>query len=358
MLKASYSRYLLDFKEPSGTSRGILTQKETWFIKITDLRNPHVSGFGECALFRGLSADDRPDYEAKLEEVCRNIDSLFPEFPNISHAAGLETLRKWSSIRFGVETALADLQNGGKRIIFPSAFPQGGGEIEINGLIWMGDKTTMQQRIEQKLKAGFRCIKLKIGAIGFQSELDLLKAIRSKFSRKDIELRVDANGAFTPAQAPFYLEQLARFDLHSVEQPIRQGQWEDMARLCRNTPIPIALDEELISIDTLKEKQLLLEHIRPQYIVLKPALTGGFSGAGEWISLARQQQTGWWVTSALESNIGLNAIAQWTFTLQNSMPQGLGTGQLYTNNIPSPLQQTGSSLSWNPDGQWEIPQNL
>lgn len=343
MLKASYIKYLLHFKEPSGTSRGILTDKETYFIRIWEDQWPAVAGVGECALFRGLSAEDCLEYENKLHEVCRNIDRLTEV-----------DIAQWSSIRFGVETALADLKHGGKRICYPSAFTQGKQAIEINGLIWMGDRTTMFQRIGQKLKAGFHCVKLKIGAIDFESELSLLRYIRQEFSRQDVELRVDANGAFMPEEAMKKLAALAAFDLHSIEQPIRQGQWEKMSRLCQNTPIPIALDEELIGVNDYEQKKRLLDTIRPQYIILKPALCGGISGAMEWIRLAKERQIGWWVTSALESNVGLNALAQWVSTLEVSMPQGLGTGQLYTNNVFSPLQQQGEKLYYDPTVRWGL----
>lgn len=344
MLEACYSKYLLHFKNPSGTSRGTLTDKETFFVKIRDTENPSCWGIGECALFRGLSADDRPGYEDKLQEVCRNINQ--PDWSALSD---------WSSIRFGVETALRDLAQGGKRILFSSDFTNGKQGIEINGLIWMGDRATMQRRIEEKLEAGFRCIKLKIGAIDFEAELLLLRTIRQRYSRDDIELRVDANGAFSAANAISRLESLARYELHSIEQPIRQGQWEAMAELCRNTPIPIALDEELIGVNGVEQKSALLDAINPQYIVLKPALVGGFGGAEEWIRLAEDRKTGWWITSALESDIGLNALAQWTATLNNPMPQGLGTGQLFTNNITSPLRQQGKQLYHDPSAGWEIP---
>lgn len=342
MLKAAYQKYLLHFKEPSGTSRGMLTEKETYFIRIWDTDRPGICGIGECALFRGLSAEDTPGYEEELAEICRQISD-----------GGEPEGRLPSSVRFGLEMAMADLRNGGRRLYFPSAFTEGKTAIEINGLIWMGDHRTMERRIREKLKAGFHCIKLKIGAIGFEEELSLLKAVRQKFSRQDVELRVDANGAFGVADAPEKLDALARYDLHSVEQPIRQGQWDDMARLCRNTPVPIALDEELIGIEGTGRKRELLETIRPQYIILKPALAGGFSGASEWIRLAEKQQTGWWITSALESNIGLEALAQWTATLHNPMPQGLGTGQLYTNNIPSALSLRGEKLFYPAGGNME-----
>lgn len=344
MLRASYKKYLLHFKEPAGTSRGVLRSKETYFMKIWDDERPeNPPGIGECALFRGLSAEDCPEYEDKLQEVCSNIGE--EQFSAVT---------EWSSISFGMQTALFDFLNGGKRIIFPSAFAEGRQGVEINGLIWMGDRETMLQRIRQKLDAGFHCIKLKIGAIDFEAELSLLKFIRQKFSAADVELRVDANGAFSPHDALQRLEALSRYQLHSVEQPIRQGQVEQMARLCRYTPVPIALDEELIGMDYRIDKYWLLEDIRPQYIVLKPALCGGFFGAQAWIDMAKHAGVGWWVTSALESNIGLNALAQWVSTLNNPMPQGLGTGQLYTNNIPSPLLQKGPELWTDPLGKWDL----
>ncbi|MCH5327613.1 MAG: o-succinylbenzoate synthase [Coprobacter sp.] len=343
MLRAAYTPYLLHFKTPGGTSRGVLHEKETFFVKVWDESDPSRYGVGECALFRGLSADDVPGYEEKLRQVCRDIDRIGPA-----------DLREWSSIRFGVETALADLRNGGCRIVVPSPFVTGERPIEINGLVWMGDRETMRRRIEEKLKAGFHCIKLKIGAIDFDAELSLLQEIRSRFGPETIELRVDANGAFSPSEAPEKLEQLARFRLHSIEQPLRQGQWEELAALCRNTPLPVALDEELIGIGDPARKMALLDTVAPQYIVLKPALAGGFSGAEEWIELARKRGIGWWITSALESNVGLNAIAQWTASLDPALPQGLGTGQLYTDNLPSPLEQCGSVLTCNPDLTWNL----
>lgn len=337
MLKASYQKYQLHFKEPSGTSRGILTDKETYFIRIWEEENPECSGIGECALFRGLSAEDCPEYEDKLAEVCNKIDQL-----------DLNTLVDWSSIRLGIEMALADLHNGGKRIYFPSLFTEGRQTIEINGLIWMGERATMLQRIEQKLAAGFHCIKLKIGAIDFGAELSLLDYIRQQFSSKEVELRVDANGAFSPGNVLERLEALAKFDIHSIEQPIRQKQWNEMARVCASSPIPVVLDEELIGVNELSMKEELLATIQPHYIILKPALCGGFLGAEEWMNLAKSRHIGWWVTSALESNIGLAALAQWTATLKNPMPQGLGTGQLYTNNVSSSLKQEGEKLRFDP----------
>ncbi|MGL5681426.1 MAG: o-succinylbenzoate synthase [Marinifilaceae bacterium] len=335
--------YRLQFKEAGGTSRGILTTKETYFVKVWDSVNPSCYGIGEAALFRGLSAEDCPEYEETLANVCRNIDTR-----------PVEQLTSWSSIRFGLETALADLRTGGIRTPYPSDFTRGERTITINGLIWMGTKETMRQRIEDKLNEGFRCLKLKIGAIDFNAELELLHEIRAHFSPCDVELRVDANGAFTPAEAPRKLEQLSAFNLHSIEQPIRAGQWKEMAALVSKSPIPIALDEELIGVSDAATKQHMLETIRPHYIILKPALCGGFAGSEEWIRLASALNIGHWATSALESNIGLNAIAQWCATHPNVMPQGLGTGQLYTNNIPSPLYLSGAELGYNPTTAWEF----
>ena len=344
-LKAVYLPFVLRFKRPGGTSRGVLTEKQTYFIKIYDDSDISRFGLGEAALFKGLSADDRPDYETKLADVCRDIEA---------YIAYPERLREWPSIRFGMESALLDWQGGCSRILYPSAFTRGEEGIRINGLIWMGSEAFMKEQIRDKLSHGFRCIKLKIGAIDFDTELSLLKTIRDEFSPQEVELRVDANGAFSPDEALFKLDALSRLSIHSIEQPIRQGAWEQMAELCRKTPLPIALDEELIGVSDPKEKVSLLESIAPQYIILKPALAGGFSGSCEWIRFARERQIGWWVTSALESNIGLNAIAQWSYTLSNSMPQGLGTGQLFTNNIPSPLHIQRDSLCWNVSDRWDV----
>ena len=315
-----------------------MLEKETYIIRIWDTERPEIKGTGECALFRGLSKEDCPAYESKLAEVCHDIESINPE-----------ELEEWSSIRFGVEMALADLEHGGKGIYFPSDFTLGRQFIEINGLIWMGDREKMLQRIEQKLEMGFRCIKLKIGAIDFDAELSLLDFIRSRFGRKQVEIRVDANGAFAPSGALKKLRALSEFELHSIEQPVKAGQWEIMAGLCADSPIPIALDEELIGISRKDDKRELLSQVCPDYLVLKPALCGGFRGAEEWICLCREYGTGWWVTSALESNIGLSALAQWVATLKNPMPQGLGTGQLYTNNFPARILQEGSTLRMQSD---------
>lgn len=341
-MKARFKKYNLLFKRPSGTSRGVMREKETWLLI---LEGDGKLGVGECGLLRGLSVDDRPDYGDTLAWTCANIQMGLPRL--------LLELQAYPSIQFGLEQAFRSLRSNDPFELFPSAFTEKEAPIPINGLIWMGDEAYMLQQVEQKLQEGFRCIKLKIGAIDFERELAILGSIRHRFGPGDIEIRVDANGAFGPQEAMEKLDRLATFGLHSIEQPIRAGQWGEMARLCELSPVPIALDEELIGISDLTEKRDLLRTLKPQYIILKPSLVGGFSGCGAWIELAREQQTGWWITSALESNIGLSAIAQWTYTLQSPMPQGLGTGSLYSNNFESPLQVGGGKLHYRRDKDWQ-----
>lgn len=324
-----------------------MTYKDCYMVQLYDDTHPERVGWGECALFRGLGSDDRPEYEQVLAEACRQVGIL--PFDEV-----LDRLAEWTSIRFGFETARQELCGWRD---YPSRFDKGEHPITINGLVWMGDKATMLRRIEEKLDAGFRCVKLKIGAIDFDAELDLLRMVRGRFSRNEIELRVDANGAFSPDEAPHKLDALARYDLHSIEQPIKAGQWEAMAQLCATTPIPIALDEELVACRKVTPELTaqMLDTIKPQYIILKPSLTGALSGTNQWIKAATERGIGWWITSALESNIGLSAIARYTASLSTQMPQGLGTGGLYTNNIPSPLQQIGEVLTCNPQGEWQYP---
>lgn len=342
-MKATYQKYILDFKRPSGTSRGILTQKETWFIIV---EKDGKKGIGECGILRTLSIDDRPDYEEKLKWVCQNfhlgVDELW------------EQLIEFPSIQFGIEMAFLSLESKNPFELFPSEFTSGEKNMEINGLVWMGEESFMKAQIEEKLVQGFRCIKLKIGAIDFEKELGLLRSIRQHFDEKTIEIRVDANGAFDSNEALDKLNQLAGFKLHSIEQPIAKNHTDRMAELCKITPLPIALDEELIGVFSEKEKRQLLEKIRPQFIILKPSLVGGFRGTQAWIDIAESLQIDWWITSALESNIGLNAIAQWTFILQNPMPQGLGTGGLYTNNFDCPLEVINGKLNYNSSLKWDV----
>ncbi len=342
-MKATYKKHILNFKRPSGTSRGVLTQKETWFIKIEELGQV---GIGECGLLRGLSFDDRPDYEDNLKWACENIGK--------GERMLYDNLTDFPSIQFGLEMAFRSLKSKTPFELFESDFTKGKNNIPINGLIWMGDASFMEKQIEEKLESGFDCIKMKIGAIDFDTEIELLKGIRKRFSKEQIILRVDANGAFTPKEALEKLKRLSEFDLHSIEQPIKAGQHEEMAQLCAETPIPIALDEELIGIDRYTTKAELLETIQPQYIILKPSLIGGFRGSDTWIQLAEEKGIGWWITSALESNIGLNAIAQWTYTKDTQMPQGLGTGGLYTNNVSSPLEITKGQLHYNTNANWSF----
>lgn len=344
---ATYYKYILNFKSPSGTSRGIMSTKETWFII---LNAKGKQGIGECGILRGLSIDDRSDYEEKLKWACHNIekgiDYLYKE------------LFEFPSIQFGLEMAFKSINSKEPFLLYPSKFTQNKASIPINGLIWMGEKAFMKQQIQEKIDAGFSCIKMKIGAIDFKTELELLKSIRKEFNSKDIELRVDANGAFLPSEALEKLNRLSEFDLHSIEQPIKQGQLEDMARLCELTPLPIALDEELIGVISVAKKLELLQIINPQYIILKPSLVGGYKGCEAWINIAKQQNISWWITSALESNVGLNAIAQWTYTLDNTMPQGLGTGSLFTNNFDCPLQVKNGTLQYINSNHWNYKEIL
>jgi len=342
-LKATYHKYTLNFKRPSGTSRGVMTQKETWFIV---LEKDGKKGIGECGILRGLSVDDRPDYEEKLQWTCANI--------HLGENQLWEALIEFPSIQFGVEMAFQSLACENPFLLFPSEFTNGGKSIPINGLVWMGEASFMKQQIEEKLADGFRCIKLKIGAIDFDNELQLLRYIRQYFTPEQVEIRVDANGAFDKILALNKLQQLAGFEIHSIEQPIQKNNTDSMSELCKITPIPIALDEELIGVFSLEEKEALLQKIKPQYIILKPSFIGGFRGTKEWILLAEKHNIGWWITSALESNIGLNAIAQWTFLQHNLMPQGLGTGALYTNNFDCPLAVSEGQLWYKKENDWKF----
>lgn len=356
----------LHFKQPAGTSRGVYTTRNVWYINIKDNEKGY-HGTGECAPLPALSCDDLPDYKKVLENICNKVvseSSKYNSYEEITEKLTSIVGINYPSILFGLETAfrslisssyICDKENSGKKEstsgikLWDTTFSKGESGIPINGLIWMGNFEEMFGRIEEKMKAGFRCIKLKIGAIDFEKELELIKHIRRHFSEKDIELRVDANGAFSPQDAPYKLDALSKYGLHSIEQPIKAGQWNEMAKLCASTPLPIALDEELIGINETSRKTELLETISPQYIILKPSLHGGIHGSEEWIKLAKERGIGSWVTSALESNIGLNAIAQWCATLNPDMPQGLGTGLLFTDNIDYPLNIKGDCLWFDPE---------
>lgn len=331
--------HLLHFKQPAGTSRGTYTLRKVWYVLITSDEKRDGWGIGECAPLPDLSIDAVSDYEYILGKACQRLEA--------EGRLDYEWLRSYPSILFGLETALRQLQTA-SFALWDTAFSRGEQGIPINGLIWMGDYRKMREQIEIKMAAGYRCIKLKIGTIDFAEELRLLQHIRQHYSASQIQIRVDANGAFSPAEALDKLKRLAEIDLHSIEQPIRAGQWQEMARLVCLSPLPIALDEELIGNFSREKKQELLETIRPGYIILKPSLHGGIAGCTEWIEEAERIGIGWWVTSALESNIGLNAIAQWTATRNNTLPQGLGTGLLFTDNIPMPLSIRHDCLWFGP----------
>lgn len=336
-MRLSYAPYILKFKSPAGTSRGILTEKPTFFIKIFDEKDPSRFGIGECSVFPGLSPEADGNYGYKLVELLANI------------ALGVETdLTGYSSIIFGLEQALRDFAGGGRHIYFPSDFTHGKQSIEINGLVWMGNFDEMIERIDDKVSQGFHCIKLKIGAIDWRKEVEMIEYIRKKYSESALQIRVDANGGFTMDNALPRMKRLADLGVHSIEQPIPAGSPELMSFLCQVSPLKIALDESLIGVYGKDNKANLLDEVNPAFVILKPSLCGGFSGAKEWISLAEERGIGWWVTSALESNVGLNALAQWTATLHTSIPQGLGTGALFTNNFESPLKLESDKLLYDP----------
>ncbi len=339
-MNARYVNHQLKFKFPAGTSRGVLQEKPSTYLLLEE---NGVTGIGECSTIPDLSIDSTDTYQTKIEEVCQWLnDGNAPE--NID-------LSEYPSIAFGLETALLDLKSNGSKLLYDNDFSAGKAGIPINGLVWMGDKEFMQKQIREKITAGYRCIKLKVGALDFETELDIIKNIRREFTKNDIELRLDANGGFSPKDALVKLNRLSEFQIHSIEQPIKQKQWEAMAEVCQKSPIPIVLDEELIGS---APDETMLKQIKPAYVILKPSLIGGFEISEKWISLAETLKIGWWVTSALESNIGLNAIAQWTASLNSTLPQGLGTGQLYHNNIPSPLEIRNAALYYNPNENWNL----
>ena len=339
MYQASVEKLTLNFKRAAGTSRGILKTKDSWIISVWDSNKPSAIGKGEASIIANLSPEWDENYEDHINSIVKNIDDHIVN--------NLESLIAFPSIRFAIESALINLKQEEEQLYFPSKFTEGTAGIKINGLIWMGEKDFMLEQIKDKLKQGFDCLKLKIGAIDFEAEIELLKYIRSQFSAQEVELRVDANGAFAPSDALQKLERLSKFQLHSIEQPIKAGQVQEMYSLCRQTPLPIALDEELIGIHSLAKKNQLIKDIQPQYIILKPSLVGGFQSSDEWIDIAEQHHVAWWITSALESNIGLNAIAQYTYKKNNPMPQGLGTGLLFTNNLETTLFIDGDLLQFN-----------
>lgn len=344
--KAEIQKHILEFKTPAKTSRNTLNQKPLWLVKLSHAKQPNVFGLGEISPLKGLSVDDVEGFETHLQQTIYHIN-------NGEHPLELG-LEQWPSIRFGIETAWLDLQNGGVRKVFDTPFYSGMQQLPINGLVWMNNSADMLRQAQEKVEAGFGCIKFKVGALDFDEECRMLEALRKQFNAFKIEIRLDANGAFAPDTALEQLKELARFEVHSIEQPIKQGQWETMQEVCAKSKIPVALDEELIGIPVGQKGQQLLAAISPQYIILKPGLLGGFDVSRQWIELANKNNIGWWVTSALESNVGLNAIAQFTSLYKITMPQGLGTGQLYTNNFNSPLQMQNGYISYVPTKGWTI----
>ncbi|MDP1622466.1 MAG: o-succinylbenzoate synthase [Bacteroidales bacterium] len=342
-LSARIKPYTLHFRFPAGTSRGVLHEKKGCFLV---LERDGMTGIGECPLLPGLSIDPIKEYAGKLQEVCN--------FLNAGANASEIELIDFPSIAFGLETALLDLENLGTRKLFAGNFADGIEGIPINGLVWMGERDFMEQQIREKIASGYRCIKLKIGTLDFDTEMEILTNIRKSYPPQELEIRLDANGAFKSGAALERLKQLSEFTIHSIEQPIKANQWEQMALLCAHSPIPVALDEELIGIMRAEKQEDLLKTVNPAYIILKPSLLGGFSKSQEWINLALKFRVGWWVTSALESNIGLNAIAQWTSTLQTTLLQGLGTGQLFHDNIKSPLLIEAAKLWYKPELDWNL----
>lgn len=343
MFRIKIIPYKLRFKQPAGTSRGVYTEHRVWYVVFQDTEDKSHFGIGECAPLHDLSCDYDPHYAETLASLCKITEQ--------EQRIDTELLRNYPSVLFGLETAMRHYHQHTWQL-WDTPFSRGGEGVTINGLVWMGDHAAMTEQIQSLLSRGFCCVKLKIGAIGFDRELDLLHSIRSRYTAKEVTLRVDANGNFDHRDVMDKLYQLAELDIHSIEQPIPAGQWQELAELCASTPLPIALDEELIGVNDPTGKRKLLETIRPQYIILKPSLHGGITGCTGWIELAGEMKIGWWITSALESNIGLNSIAQWCATFNNPLPQGLGTGTLYTNNIPMPLEIKGDQLWFDPKGDF------
>ena len=346
MLQITVHPYTLHFKRPAATSRGALTTRQVYFLRAVDNEQPGVIGWGECGPMPGLSVDDRPDFGEQVQRVCQQI--------NAGVALKEIDLTSLPSLAFGLETALRDWQTGGQQRLYHTPFSRGEAPLATHGLIWMDTPENVLHQIETKLAQGFRVIKLKVGALPLEQECAILAAIRRVHSADQIQLRLDANGAFTPQNALDILKRFAEFAIHFLEQPIRPKQWPALAELCAHSPIPIALDEELIGVHEPQQQQALLETIRPQHIILKPALLGGFAASEAWIKRTESIGCEWWINSMLESNIGLNALCQWTSALDSGRVHGLGTGQLFTNNIPSPLQLNGPLLSLNPTTEWNF----
>jgi o-succinylbenzoate synthase len=346
MIKAKTTYAEFRFHRPATTSRGTYLTRKVRYIVLYHTDDPSIAGVGECSLFPGLSFDDRNGFNDKLNQLIERI--------NQGDYLTDEGLSDWPSLNFAVETAWKDLRANGSKILYSSGFTDGKDSLRINGLIWMDSKEEMIRQIRQKLNDGFTCLKLKIGALDLNEEMEVLRFIRDYCTPEELEIRLDANGAFKPKEALEVIKLLSAFEVHSIEQPISPGKPDEMARLCESSPVPIALDEELIGMNSMSSRRKLLETVKPRYLVLKPGLLGGVAACRDWISLANEKGTGWWITSSLETNIGLNAIAQWTYTLQNPIYHGLSTGSLFTNNIRSQLYLHGERLYYDPERKWDL----
>jgi len=351
-LQAIFFKKVFHFNFKARTSRGLMKDKTSWFIKLTESDNPTISGYGECGPLPGLSTDHTPDFETTLGDIIEKFNTSMLDIGD--REVVMKLVRpEFPSIIFGLETALLDLKNGGKRVLFSNDFVLGK-PIAINGLVWMGDMDFMMDQINKKVAQGFSCLKLKVGGLDFERECDILRYIRKKYFREDITIRLDANGAFRTDDVLYKLDEMAKFGVHSIEQPIKPGR-NEMEELCRKSPIPVAFDEELIGVTTKERRTDLLKRLKPRFIVLKPTLHGGFAGCQEWISIAESLNIGWWITSALESSIGLNAICQFTANYHPDIPQGLGTGGIYEDNIDSPLTVTEGKIFYDVRGHWAEP---
>lgn len=353
MLSLTYSRRTLRFNFPARTSRGAIDEHIAWYLHLADDSQPGVVGVGEAAPLAGLSPDFGPGFEEQIIGLCARFNAA--QLPTFAAAGAPDFVGpELPALTFALETAVLDWARGGRHQLYDNAFSRGAAALPINGLVWMGDAGFMREQIRQKLAAGFSCLKLKIGSLDFATELELLTEIRAEASPDRLMLRVDANGAFAPAEALDKLHRLAVFAVHSIEQPIRAGQWAEMRYLCQHSPVPVGLDEELIGVTDPAAQEALLTEIRPAYLILKPTLLGGHAATRRWIALAEAYGIGWWITSALESNIGLNAVAQLTAEYDvGSFAQGLGTGQLYHNNVTSPLRVQAGELRYDPASAWE-----
>ena len=266
MIKAKTIHTEFRFQRPATTSRGTYHSKKVHFIVLYHTEEPSIAGIGECSLFPGLSYDDVKGFDNKLNQTVERI--------NQGNYLADTSLSEWPSINFALETAWRDIRLNGNRILYPSGFTEGIDTIRINGLIWMGSKEDMIRQIRQKMNDGFTCLKMKIGALDLDEELEVPRFIRNACTPDELEIRLDANGAFKPREALEITKLLSEFDLHSIEQPIAAGRVDDMARICELSPIPIALDEEMIGMHSMASRIKMLNTIKPQYLVLKPGLLG------------------------------------------------------------------------------------